>query len=198
MNNKVLAGGSITGAIIASIIALEGGYVNNPLDPGGETKYGITREVATEYGYKGEMKDLPYDLASKIYEQKYILAPKFSLIIQQSPAIAHKLIDAGVNVGVYRSSVWFQKAINAYSNNGKDYPLITVDGKIGPSTMKSFTALEQKRGKILACELVIKLVDAQQAVHYMELKKLSPFTVGWVANRIQNIPLTYCTKYGQQ
>ncbi|EPH1975837.1 glycosyl hydrolase 108 family protein, partial [Acinetobacter baumannii 45002_8] len=41
------------------LIKREGGYVNNPADRGGATKYGITQAVARTNGFKGNMKDLP-------------------------------------------------------------------------------------------------------------------------------------------
>ena len=45
--------------IINQIIEREGGYVDDISDSGGETKYGITEEVARRYGYDGKMIDLP-------------------------------------------------------------------------------------------------------------------------------------------
>ncbi|MFX8535331.1 glycosyl hydrolase 108 family protein, partial [Acinetobacter baumannii] len=45
------------------LIKREGGYVNNPADRGGATKYGITQAVARTNGFKGSMKDLPLDVA---------------------------------------------------------------------------------------------------------------------------------------
>ncbi len=44
------------------LIKREGGYVNNQVDKGGVTKYGITEAVARKKGYKGNMKDLPRKL----------------------------------------------------------------------------------------------------------------------------------------
>jgi len=40
------------------LIGHEGGYVNHPDDPGGETNWGITLRTAREQGYTGEMRDL--------------------------------------------------------------------------------------------------------------------------------------------
>ena len=51
MNKKKVTSASIIGAILASVIYLEGGYTDDPDDPGGKTKYGITERVAREYGY---------------------------------------------------------------------------------------------------------------------------------------------------
>ena len=58
-----------------------------------------------------------------------------------------------------------------------------------------YKALVDKRGNVLACQLMIKLIDAQQATHYMNLKNLKEYTVGWVTNRVGNIPLSACENY---
>ena len=47
---------SLKQRVIDQIIKVEGGYVNDPSDSGGETNYGITKHVARKYGYKGSMK----------------------------------------------------------------------------------------------------------------------------------------------
>ena len=46
-----------------ALIGNEGGYSNNPKDPGGETMWGITARVARAAGYTGPMRDLPRDTA---------------------------------------------------------------------------------------------------------------------------------------
>ena len=52
-NKKVAAKGGAVGAVIATILGvvftMEGGYVNNPKDPGGETNHGITKAVALSH-----------------------------------------------------------------------------------------------------------------------------------------------------
>lgn len=51
------------------LIQREGGYVNDPTDRGGATKYGITEAVARANGFKGNMRDLPLDTAKAIYKK---------------------------------------------------------------------------------------------------------------------------------
>lgn len=53
---------------LEELIKREGGYVNNPADRGGATKYGITQAVARENGWNGNMKDLPLEFAKSIYK----------------------------------------------------------------------------------------------------------------------------------
>lgn len=192
--NKKVAGsaGGAVAAIIAAIFAVEGGYVNDPRDPGGETNHGITLATAQAYGYTGKMKDLDLNTASNIYVSNYINKPGYGELITLSPAVGQKLVDMGVNAGPSRSSTWFQQGLNSLNRGGVDYASIPVDGKVGPGTVKAYTGLVTKRGKIKACEMMIKLLDAQQTTHYISLTNLSQYTPGWIDNRIGNVPLEKC------
>jgi lysozyme family protein len=179
--------------IVAALFAVEGGYVFDPKDPGGETNHGITKAVAVGAGYLGAMKELSQEQAGNIYITNYISKPGYLDVIALSPAVGEKLTDAGVNAGPGRSSRWFQTALNSLSRGGKDYPNVTVDGQVGKGSVSAYTALQRVRGNVGACELVLKLVDAQQAVYYMSLVHLSVYTPGWVAHRIGNVPVSRCS-----
>lgn len=187
----------IAGLILSSVLYMEGGYVNNPTDPGGETNHGITVNVARNHGYIGPMINLTQQQAVEIYITDYINKPRYDLVMAESPAVAHKLVDAGVNTGTHRASCWFQKSLNSLNRGGSDYPTLTEDCRVGPNTVNSYKALARRRGPVKACEMVIKLIDAQQATHYMNLTHLNQFTVGWVDHRINNVPLSYCREYGK-
>jgi lysozyme family protein len=189
--------GGIAAAIISAVVAVEGGYVNDPHDPGGETNHGITKTVAVSHGYTGPMKSLSEDLATSIYFEDYIQKPGYEPFLALSPAVAQELVDSAVNAGPARPSLWLQKALNSLSRGGRDFPSTLVDGKVGPATITAYKALQRVRGKVQACELVIKLLDSQQAVYYMSLDKLSDYTVGWVTNRVGNVPLSRCKDDGE-
>lgn len=197
-NTKVLSVSKKTGVsaavagIIGAVLLAEAGYVNHPSDPGGETNYGITKQVAVANGYYGPMKSMPKEFAWSVYYDQYLGKPGYDKLLSHSVAVVEELVDTGVNTGVSRSSTWFQKALNALNRGGKDYPTIAVDGKVGKQAISAYASLEKKRGRVKACEMVIKLVDAQQAMHYMSLTKLSDFTPGWVDHRIGNVNLEKC------
>ena len=192
-SNKQKAGAAaIALAIIGSVVAVEGGYVNNPSDPGGATNHGVTEAVARKNGYTGDMRDLPKETAQDIYRNSYIIKPGYEPSLTLSPAVAEELVDSAVNVGPDRTSRWLQVSLNALNRGGKDYPDLKVDGRVGPATVRAFAALSRRRGDVKACELVIKLLDAQQAQHYLSLTKLETFTPGWVDHRISNVPLNKC------
>lgn len=196
MNNrkKLTLGSATVGAILAAVFAGEGGYVNDPRDPGGETNHGITKNVAVAAGYTGAMKDLTQVTAANIYVTNYINKPGYGDLITLSPAVGQKVVDAGVNAGTSRSSLWLQNALNSLNRGSKNCPLIAADGKVGSGTVSSYRCLVQTRGKVKSCELTLKLLDAQQANHYMSLTNMPQYTVGWVDHRIGNVPLSRCSE----
>ncbi len=79
------------------LIGHEGGYVNHPNDPGGETNWGITRSVARSEGYTGSMRDMPRSTAKEIDRRAYWHRAKAD---QYDPAIGFQVFDAAVNHGI--------------------------------------------------------------------------------------------------
>lgn len=179
-------------AIILGILSVEGGYVNHPSDPGGETNKGITKATAVQHGYTGSMKDLTDEIAIDIYAQTYVYKPGFDGVVELSEPVGTKLVDAGVNVGQSRAAKWYQSSLNSFSRNCRDYPCITVDGVVGPNTLAAHRALIIKRGSALSCKLLLRSLDAQQGYHYLSLTNLQDFTVGWFTHRIGNVPEELC------
>lgn len=193
---KVWGGlGALILAVVGGVVAVEGGYVNDPNDAGGETNHGITVAVAREQGYDGPMRSMPVETARDIYAEKYIKAPKFDRVLAMSPAVGTKLVDISVNAGPPRAARWLQQSLNDLSRGGRDYATVAVDGAIGARTVAAYAALEQRRGRVKACELTLKLLDGYQTAHYTALAKgqaNASFLVGWVDHRIGNVPLARC------
>ena len=194
MNKTKLGAGlaSAVAAILASVFALEQGYVNHPNDPGGETNHGVTVAVARQHGYQGPMISLPKEVAADIYYKDYIDKPGYLPLIQLSPALGEEVVDSGVNAGPGRSSLWFQKSLNALNRGGRDYPNIDEDGRLGPASIAAYRSLVRVRGQVDACKMMIKLMDAYQIQHYLSLKNMTMFTPGWINHRIGNVPLEKC------
>lgn len=189
--------GALVLVVVSGVVAIEGGYVNNPADPGGETNHGITAKVAREHGYEGPMRSLQVEKARDIYADTYIHTPKFDRVLAQSPAVGTKVVDIGVNAGPARAARWFQQSLNDLSRGGRDFAPVAVDGDIGARTIAAYSALEKRRGRVKACELVLKLLDGYQTAHYAALAKSaanSSFIVGWLDHRIGNVPLARCTE----
>ena len=201
MTGKQKAGlaGGIGGAIaliITAVLTVEGGYVNHPNDPGGETNHGITKDVARAGGYTGPMRDLTKEQAIDIYADKYVARPGFTGIVERSFHVGEETVDTGINAGPPRAARWFQESLNHFNERGRIYPDIAEDGRIGPASLAAYDALKRRRGAKLACELVLKAMDAKQAAHYMALggkdRTFEAFMVGWFRTRIGNVDFREC------
>lgn len=142
----------------------EGGYSDHAADPGGKTRFGVTEAVAREVGYKGDMRELPLDLAKRIYKDRYWDAIKAE---QLPPALRYPLFDAAVNSGPGQAVKWLQRALGV-----KD------DGVIGPQTLAAANAGNPD---------ALRMRMLSQRLKFMTgLSNWSSFSRGW-ANRIASL-----------
>ena len=91
----------------------EGGYVNDPQDPGGKTKYGVTERVwkawCREQGQAfTPIKDITYKQALAVYYEWYWLAARCDTL---QPGVDRMVYDAAVNSGVAQSRKWLMRSI---------------------------------------------------------------------------------------
>ena len=173
--------------IINEIIATEGGYVNDKSDSGGETRWGITKEVARANGYTGPMNLFPKWMAFDIYDNKYLYKILFNHIEKLSPRIAQELADTSVNMGWMRAGEFLQRSLNVLNRGGKDYDDLVVDGKIGAKTLRALKKYLKKRGKT-GEDVLFKMLNALQGAFYVTLAerraKDEKFVFGWYRNRV--------------
>lgn len=101
------------------LIGHEGGYSNNPKDPGGETKYGISKLAYPAL----DIADLTVDDAKAIYKRDYWDRAQCDRL---PPAIAYQVFDGAVNSGIGNSIRWLQGAAG-----------VAVDGVVGPLTIRA-------------------------------------------------------------
>jgi lysozyme family protein len=137
----------------------EGGYSNNPADPGGETMFGITQRVAEANGYTGAMKDLPRDTAKAIAKRQYWDTLHLDDI---NPRVAFQVFDANYNGG--RAARWLQAAAG-----------VDQDGVIGPATIAAVNNLDPLK--------IILRFDAYRLKYLTGIGAWPSFGKGWV-NRI--------------
>jgi lysozyme family protein len=109
---------------ITLVLKHEGSYVNNPLDPGGETNYGISKRSYPNV----DIKNLTVDQAKDIYKQDYWNKIQGDLIDDQN--LANNLLDFAVNAGIKNANMKIQQIVNAHP-----------DGIIGPVTLESINSL---------------------------------------------------------
>lgn len=101
---------------VAKVLAHEGGYVNDPLDRGGETNFGITIGTYERYvgrpAYPDEMRNLSKGNAIAIYKDLYWDAVKADKIINYG--VAFLLFDQAVNRGPRNATIQAQRALGIY------------------------------------------------------------------------------------
>jgi lysozyme family protein len=143
------------------VLKSEGGWVNNPKDPGGETNLGVTKAVWEEWvGHPVEsLKKLTKDDVAPLYEQKY-WRPCYGEVLPRG--LDFIVFSMGVNAGPGRSIKLLQFAIGC-----------VPDGVIGPTT----------RGLISASNtatLIAKFSETRRE-YYRTLKTFPIFGKGWLA-----------------
>ena len=145
--------------IIEQVLEHEGGYVDDPTDSGGETKYGISKKA-----YPNEdIKALTVERAKELYKRDYWDRFKVDNLPDR---IRHIYFDMCVNMGGGRATKILQEACNSKNSNKID-----VDGGIGKDTIKASANLEDFR------------LRAYRVMFYAELVMKKPeqerFWVGW-------------------
>lgn len=143
------------------LIGHEGGYVNHPRDPGGETNWGITKRVAMEAGYTGSMRDLSREQARRIYKVAYWDRAKCDAY---DPALAFQLFDSAVNHGIGNAIRFLQRAVG-----------VADDGVVGPRTIAAVGAMS-------VTDALMRF-NAERLEFYSKLSTFDTFGRGWV-NRV--------------
>jgi len=160
-------------------IDAEGGYSNDPNDPGLETKYGISKAAHPDV----DIKNLTKYGAMKIYKEEYWDPYKCgSFAWPLSLAYFDFLITTGSSAVIIR----LQRAINyLLSPNTEIESLLVlnrgplkVDGIIGPKTIKA--------GQSLPPISLANTLTALRLDYYISLPQFSHYGRGW-SNRIRKM-----------
>jgi lysozyme family protein len=174
---------------IDKVLAVEGGYSNDPADSGGETNWGITIGVARAFGYLGAMQMMTRDQAKAIYRKRYWDALMLDEIcFPLSPDIAHELFDTAVNRGPDAAGRYLQRALNVLNKNGTLYRDVQADGRIGPmsvAALREYLAARGDEGETV----MLRALNALQGADYITLaearEKDERFVFGWLLNRVE-------------
>lgn len=143
------------------IIGHEGGYVNHPNDPGGETKYGISK-----LAYPNEdIKNLTIDRAKELYKRDYWDRARAD---EYDFAIGFRLFDIAVNSGIGNAIRMLQKAAG-----------VAPDGQIGPISIQAIKSKPVKD--------ILMLMSAERLEFYAALSTFDTFGRGWARRVASNL-----------
>lgn len=175
-------------SVFTTTLAVEGGFVDDPQDSGGATRYGITERVARANGYTGSMRELPLAEARRIAKAQYWDTLRLDEVDRSSPAIAKELFDTGYNMGIVAAGRMLQRSLNALNRQAADYPDVSADGLVGPMTIAALRAYLAKRGPA-GVTVLLRALNALQGAAYIELAerrgKDEAFAYGWLKNRVE-------------
>lgn len=156
------------------VLNYEGGYSDEQEDRGGKTKYGITENLARDYDYDGEMKDLELKKAKEIYYREFWANHLYSWI--EDERIATEVFEQAINMGAKTANKHLQKAYNLLTKEE-----IEVDGIIGQNTLDAINNFKYKND-------LLKLLNILQAKKYINIVKndesQQKFIRGWL-NRVE-------------
>lgn len=169
----------------------EGGWVNDPHDPGGETVFGITRRdhpdwpgwarvdrvdksATTHDSWMRLAAELEEEIAA-VYRVHYWSRILGDLIPQQE--LAEELFDAAVNCGVARPVRWLQEIMTKLLQADT----LDVDGQMGPATLRELRKVEAQHW----CGSVLHDFREARRAYYRTLATRNPalqkFLRGWLA-----------------
>jgi lysozyme family protein len=145
----------------ALILKNEGGYVDNPKDPGGATNLGCTKAVWEEWiGHpvtKDDIKALTPSDVMPLYKKRYWDAIKGDDL---PIGVDYAVFDLAINSGTGRAAKTLQSAIG-----------VSSDGKIGPATIAALEAANPR-------EIATKVCEARLAF-LQSLPTYATFGKGW-------------------
>ena len=146
---------------LETILHHEGGYVNHPKDPGGETNLGVTKRVYQEHGGTKDMKDLLVEDVAPIYKKGYWDKMKGD---ELPGGLDLCVFDFGVNAGPGRAAKFLQQMIGT-----------VVDGGIGPNTLAKLEEYIRENGEHEA----VKKYQEMRQKYYESLSTFATFGKGW-------------------
>lgn len=151
---------------VEMVLQHEGGYVNDPADPGGETKYGISKRAYPHL----DIRTLTREEAIAIYRRDWWDRYRMGEI--EDVAIASKVLDVFVNVGPIQGATIVQRALHACGQRH-----VTVDGIIGTQTIAAINAVKPRAALLAA-------IRAEAASYYRDLVARRPelrrYKQGWL------------------
>ena len=154
--------------ILDEVIRREGGYVHDPVDRGGPTKYGITQRTLRAWRGQAvtaeDVRRLTRDEARAIYQRRYVDEPGFATLPDPLRA---QVVDDGVLSGPRQAVKDLQRAIGG----------VTVDGTLGPQTRAAFA----RRGVAAVHARLIQVRAARIGRIVHRDPSQARFLTGWLA-----------------
>ena len=151
---------------LAFTLRAEGGYVDDPADPGGATNMGVTLATLREWSDDpslgaNQVQDMSLRTARAIYRARYwnpLRAGDLPVGVDLS------VFDFGVNAGIWHSARLLQRALGFTGDE--------VDGSVGPETLAAAAKVDTR--------LLVDDLAERQSAYYRGLADFPTFGRGWL------------------
>ncbi len=161
----------------------EGGYVNHPADPGGETRWGITKRT---YPWL-DIRALTRPEAERVYFRDFWQRGGCDRIASSSTTpIAAEFFDQAVNGGRGAAAKTLQRALNFLRGSGRSRPLaaLRVDGGFGTKSLRRLRA--ERRSRLDITLLAFKGFRFTRFTEIIRRRPASlPFAAGWTRRALE-------------
>jgi len=149
---------------LAAVLKHEGGYVNHPKDPGGETNKGVTKAVYDEFRDRNKLprrsvKYIADDEVQAIYRKQYWDVVKGDDL---PSGVDYCVFDFAVNSGPNRAAKYLQMALG-----------VTPDGQVGPATLAAAKQADPK--------ITINAICNDRMNFLRNLSTFDTFGKGWTS-----------------
>lgn len=187
---------------------IEGGYVDDPDDPGGETYRGISRRwhpswpgwvIVDEYKHLAAQgassqasADFPANLDSSTRLQALVESFYRTVFWDQCgcpylpQAIADEVFDTAVNVSQQDAVRFLQEALNYLNRDQQLYADLVEDGRYGPNTDAAVRTLAASPAEL---NFLLKVMNIIQGAFYLARLRESPakekYARGWIGQRVK-------------
>lgn len=148
-------------SLVDRVLSSEGGYNDDPADPGGETKWGISKRSYPNLDIAALTRQDAIDI---YYTDFWVRTFGDELPV----AIAYQVFDAAVNHGIGNALRWMQRAVG-----------VADDGLIGPVTLQAVNKAKEDDMDLL--------FNAERLEFYAKLKAGDRFWRGWVNRSARNL-----------
>ncbi len=146
---------------IDRVLKHEGGYINHPADPGGETNWGISKRSYPAVN----IKSLTREEAIEIYRRDFWKRVQGETLPRE---FAYQALDAAVNHGIGNTVRWMQRAAG-----------VADDGVFGAVTLAAINKMGEG-------DLLLRF-NAERLEFYTKLSTFKTFGAGWVRRIAENL-----------
>jgi len=156
---------------------------NDPVDPGGDTFSGISRENWPYWiGWQlldqseGKVTLAIIQAVEHFYYTQFWGRIQGDALAELSPEVATEVFDTSVNFGVHRGVQFMQEALSLLNLNKRLYPDLVLDGQVGWKTLETLRlyCVSRPPKPDVSIPRLLRVMNCLQGMHYIQQMRKYP------------------------